>query len=1128
MQRENNSYRLSPSDLVGHLGCRRLTQLSRALADGSIAAPPVYDDPMLEALRERGRRHERAYIDYCARAGARVVDLSECPRSDAFAATNAAMQSGADIIVQGALSSAAWRGYPDVLRRVDQKSRFGAWSYEVLDTKLSREAKAGAVVQIALYSDLLATHQHARPEHMHLVTPGVPFREIAFRVDDFAAYLRWAQRDLTTAVKGAAIDLYPDPVAHCDVCQWSRACEQRRRDDDHLWFVAGIGKSHIRELTEHGISTLAEFAATPVPMPFKPAHGARETYEKLREQARVQYAGRLAGQPVHELLEPQPGLGLASLPAPSPGDIFLDFEGDGFVGEAGLEYLLGYAFTDANGALCYEALWAVQPAEEKAAFERFIDFAIDRLERYPDLHIYHYSQYEPTALKRLMGRYATREPQLDTLLRGGRFVDLLRAVRHGVRCSVESYSIKKLEAFYGFEREAALPDVNRSIARVQAALELGEPLAELAEDCSVVQRYNADDCRSTAALRDWLEELRHQAIEAGADIARPEPKSGETPEDIAEQDRIVAELAARLCDGVPVDTAERTPGQHGRWLLAQCLGWHRREFKANIWEYYRLRDLSADDLADERKAIAGLDLVGEVGATARGIPVHRYRFPPQEADVSVGKTVHSPGGAKLGEVVDISIDDGWIDIKKMKKTAAEHPPAVFEYDLVDTDVLAEAVMRIGEAAANLTDQTLYPAAHALLMRTQLCGGAPFAQDSESIEAAAIRLALSGASGVLPMQGPPGAGKTYVGARMIVALAHAGKRVGVTANSHKVINHLLRESLDAAELAGVDLSCLQKTSEDFEPRDGLEFINDNDTALDSLDHSVDAVGATAWFWAREDAQDSVDVLFVDEAAQMSLANVLAVSHAAPLVVLLGDPQQLEQPSKASHPEGSDASALHHILNGAKTVTPEAGLFLPKTYRLHPDICKFTSELFYENRLNPVRHLDRQVVRGALDGSGLRYLPVAHEGASNCSPEEARAVADLVQVLLHGKPTWTDRHDVKQDLSLDDILIVAPYNAQVAELKRLMPNARIGTVDKFQGQEAPVLIYSMTSSSSSDAPRGMEFLYSLNRLNVATSRAQCMCILVASPALFEPDCRSPWQMQLANALCRYRELATEIAL
>ena len=301
---------------------------------------------------------------------------------------------------------------------------------------------------------------------------------------------------------------------------------------------------------------------------------------------------------------------------------------------------------------------------------------------------------------------------------------------------------------------------------------------------------------------------------------------------------------------------------------------------------------------------------------------------------------------------------------------------------------------------------------------------------------------------------------------------------------------------------------------------------NDEIFAAIGASCQVAAGTAWLWSREDAFEAVDVLFVDEAAQMSLANVLAVSQACTTLVLLGDPQQLEQPMQGSHPDGTGVSALDHILAGKATIDDTEGLFLEETWRLHPDICAFTSELFYEGRLRSHAGLERQSVKSTsrCAGTGLMYLPVAHQGNQSSSPEEADRIRDLVNEILDARSTWVDRHGQERPITLEDILIIAPYNAQVFELQERLAGARIGTVDKFQGQEAPVVIYSLATSSHSDAPRGMEFLYSLNRLNVATSRARCICILVASPALFEPVCRTPHQMQMANAFCRYLELAT----
>jgi hypothetical protein len=759
-----------------------------------------------------------------------------------------------------------------------------------------------------------------------------------------------------------------------------------------------------------------------------------------------------------------------------------------------------------------------------------VDFVSGRLEQYPDRHIYHFAPYEPAALKRLMGRYATREEEIDRFLRSKLFVDLFSVVRNGLRASLESYSIKKLEALYGFSRSVSLKDANLALAKIQAALELGDLELMADNDRSLVAGYNRDDCLSTAALRDWLELQRAGLIARGTQIDRPETEAGDPSEAINEWQARVNDLVERLTRDVPADVSERTPEQHGRWLLAQIVDWHRREDKALWWEHFRLADLSADELLDERAGLAGLEFIGTTGGTRRA-PIDRYRFPPQETELRGGEDLRKCGGDKFGEVVEICLDERWVDIKKRQDCASIHPEAVYAHTVIDTKVLAESLFRIGEhvAAHGIEGEGPYqPARDLLLSMAPRLGGQAIRHAGETVLDTAVRVAPEIESGTFPIQGPPGSGKTHIGARMICALVRAGKSVGVTANSHKVIRNLLDEVIEAAGEMDADIRCIQKPAEVEPDQPRLRFTDDNADLLAAIGTECNVAAGTAWLWARPDAANSVDVLFIDEAAQMSLANVLAVSQAARAVVLLGDPQQLEQPMQGSHPEGTDVSALHHILGGHQTIASDRGLFLEETWRLHPEIFRFTSELFYEGRLQPHAGLELQnlIAEGRIIGTGLRYLPVAHHGNQSSSAEEADCIRDLVSELLTGTPTWMDRDGQESPLTLDDVLIIAPYNAQVFELQDRLPGARIGTVDKFQGQEAPVVIYSMTTSSWADAPRGMEFLYSLNRLNVATSRAKCVCVLVASPSVFEVQCRTPRQMQLANAFARYLELAVHL--
>ena len=473
-------------------------------------------------------------------------------------------------------------------RRVETPSGLGAWSYEALDTKLARETRAGAVLQLCLYSDLLGQAQGVAPEWMYVVVPWSDFEPQRYRFADYGAYFRQVKHGLLASLAaGAAGSTYPDPVAHCDICRWREACDKRRHDDDHLCLVAGISKLQINELRARGIATVQDLAAMKLPLSWKPDRGSAEAIIRVREQARIQYEARQTGERKVEILPVQPGFGLTRLPAPSDGDIFLELEGDPFVGEHGLEYLFGYLFTDENGQTAYKGEWAFSRADEKQAFERFVDFVMARWEAFPDLHIYHYAPYEPGALKRLTGRYASREDEIDRMLRAGLFVDLYQIVRHAVRASVESYSIKHLEPFYGFERDAPLADANAALAILQANLELDDTASIDEDSKSVVIAYNRDDCRAAAGLRDWLESLREQLVAGGTEIPRPAPGDGSPNENVSEWLALIGPIFERLTADVPADPEERDEEQQARWILANLLDYHRREEKSLWWELYR-------------------------------------------------------------------------------------------------------------------------------------------------------------------------------------------------------------------------------------------------------------------------------------------------------------------------------------------------------------------------------------------------------------------------------------------------------------------------------------------------------------------------------------------------------------
>lgn len=1143
---DSGEIRLSAGDLANYLACRHLTGLDLEVALGRRGAPPqpAWRADEVEVLRERGLEHENAYLDHLASGGFSVERLAGDGGADAV---EDAMRRGAGLIVQASLRDGVWFGRADILRRVSGRSRFGDWAYEAVDTKLARETKAGTILQLCLYSDLLRRIQGAAPENMVVVSPGTdpgrPFVPETFRVADFSAYYRLIRGRLEDAVRdgtgeGAAAT-YPEPVPHCDICRWQMHCLHRRRDDDHLSLVADLRRRHRKQFEEWNLGTLEALGSSPAPLP-RPKRGSPAAYETAREQARVQLEGRRREAPYHELLDREAGRGLALLPAPAPGDLFFDIEGARFVGPRGLEYLFGWAETDDDGRAAYRGEWAFDPGGgernavgEQRVFEAFVDLVMKRWERHPDMHIYHFAPYEPSAVKRLTGQFATRSEEVDRMLRAHLFVDLHKVVRQSLRASVEQYSIKALEPFYGFERRVELRTASNHRHRMERLLETGLRTNITDEMRGVVEGYNRDDCVSLIGLRDWLEERRDELTAAGEEVPRPEATPGDASESVAERDERVASLRGRLLAGLPEDPAEHDAEQRAKWILAYLLDWHRREQRASWWEFFRLQETPAPELRDEKKGLAGLTQVGRELRPRARVPTDIYEYEAQDTTVRSGETARLPGGKVLGSVVECDTTRGRIAIKKRRDTAEEHPGTIYAAnEPIGTGILSDSLFRLGERVAKDATRAehRYPAALALLRkRPPRFVNAADATPGNAAETA-IRSVLELDGEVLAIQGPPGTGKTRTGGHMICALVRAGKKVGVTANSHSVIRNLLDAAVREAKRTNLSLRSLQKVSGDPEDTEWpIIQTKDNDEVLEALSSGEASVAAgTAWLWSREDLEGSVDVLFVDEAGQMSLANTLAAAPAAKNLVLLGDPQQLDQPSQGSHPEGTDVSALGHLLGEHRTMPEDRGLFLNKTWRLRPSICDFTSEAFYEDSLGPMPGLERHSLSGAcdLDGYGLYYLPVEHEGNQSASPEEADRTAALVRRLLAGGVSWTNREGATRPLTNDDILIVSPYNAQLAELRRRLPDARIGTVDKFQGQEAPVVFYSMATSSAEDAPRGMDFLYSLNRLNVATSRAQCVTILVLNPRLFEPDCGTPHQMRLANALCRYRELARPI--
>jgi predicted RecB family nuclease len=1093
---------LSPSDLTAYLACPHLTSLSLEVALGARERPHGRE-ALADLVAEKGELHEGRYLEQLRSEGADVVEIGWPDAPDGFeaahAATVAAMRASAAVIYQATFSRDGWRGRADFLIRVDEPSDLGAWSYEPYDTKLARSAKAAAVLQLAWYAAEIAAIQGRLPERLHVV---LGTNEVeSFRPADVDAYLRVAQRRLREHVEERPAT-YPWPCDHCSRCDFNAVCRARWKDDDHLTRVASIRRDQIGKLETVDVTTLTSLAKSAADLRVRRL--APGTLERLRDQAGLQFHRYSTGELRYRLLPPLDRRGLGLLPAPSPGDVFFDMEGDPFFDPAAqLEFLFGVLWREPDGSVTYRPFWAFDPDGEQAAFEAFVDLVSERRREFAEMHVYHYAAYEPSTLARLMGAHATREEEIDELLRGEVLVDLLQVVRQGLRAGVESYGLKEIEQFF-FTRGADVGSGNEAVIEFERWLDDHDP-ARL----DGIAAYNREDCLATLELRDWLLERRPEAEgEHGVAIPFLPPPERKVP---VETDDAPDETA-RLCDALLAATEEGD----GRLLAARLLEYHKREARPAWWWYFRRREMTDEELVDDGEALGCLehDRQEPVDLSLEHPRSHSlawtFTFPAQQHHFDEGKGGEDPQEGGTGWTVT-ALDNatGTVTLSRGKAKRDERlPTSLVPGGPFPTKAQQGALRRF--ASSLLARDGRYPHLELLLRREPPLGGS-LLQCLELAEQRALLDRLDGS--YLVVQGPPGSGKTYRGARLITHLLRQGRKVGVTAQSHKVIHNLLDAVEEAAAEEGLEFRGVKYGDHHYES----EHVKPGDLG-DVLDPEVELVAGTAWLFAREELDGELDTLVVDEAGQYSLADTIACGTSAGRLVLLGDPLQLAQVTQGVHPDGSGASALVHMLGGHETIPPELGVFLEQTRRMHPDVCRFISEAFYEGRLHSI---DACAERTTSDGVGVRWLGVAHEGNRVDSDEEANAIATEIERLLGH--TFRDGGR-ERPLRQTDFMVVAPFNAQVRLLHdRLPTGVEVGTVDKFQGREAAVVFYSMASSSGEDVPRGLDFLLSGNRLNVAVSRAQCLGYVACSPRLLEVDCRTVEHLKLANALCRFVEMA-----
>lgn len=1128
MYLESSQLVFSPSDLTQFMESPFASWMEHlAITNPELLPAPDENDELLNVLHDLGNKHELEVLAGFQAKGLTIANLSK--QLDASQATIDAMKNGVEVIYQAHLELLSFKGFADFLIKTEGKSIFGNYCYEVWDTKLARSVKPCFLVQLCCYAEMLNELQQTGVEQITLVLGSKEQKR--FRLNDYFYFYQNLKLKFLFAHQQFDPAKTPDPAFSKSWGRWSTHAENLLLKADHLIQVATITSGQIKKLTQAGIPTMTALVNSNSKMVkgIKP-----ELFERLKAQARIQKESFGRDTPAYQIIHHENGKkqGLALLPPQSKNDIFFDIEGFP-LDEGGLEYLWGVTYFDEKNERQYIDFWAHDKEQEKAIFKAFITWTYQRWQQDPSMHIYHYASYEITACRKLMSRYGLCEYEVDQLLRNEVFVDLYKIVKGALLIGEPRYSIKNVEHLYRPKRDTEVGSGGDSVVVYERWRE--NPDGDTWQTSKVlhdIRSYNIDDCNSTQELVFWLRDKQESSgigFLGKTELVEPEIK-----EDISERLKLRDNLLERASQ-LKGDGLEQLATVNS--MMAWSMEFHRRESKPVFWRMFDRLGLSDDELFDDLDCLATCQRTDKSPSKptpkARNL-VYEYSFDPDQEFKANAKEYYLLGcetaeGKNIKAAFskeDSDLEHGIIALQI--KSEPDGPITLIPNEYVSPDPIPQAITKQVHAFAKgaLTQAAIidflgkaiprikgHPSGEAIAP-----SHSPNQRLNEMIQAV-INLDNS----YLTIQGPPGSGKTYTAKHLIAELIKQGKKIGISSNSHKAINHLLISTAEYCHKEGITgyFACTRNTDPAI---DELKIrVLDNKGIAGFLQAGC-VVGTTAWGFSRDELENAFDYLFIDEAGQVSVANLIAMSHSTSNIILMGDQMQLGQPSQGSHPEDSGLSILDYLLHSTPTIPDSMGVFLGTTYRMHSAVNQFISEAVYEGKLEAAPENDEQLItipagyQGLLNKeAGIITVPVLHEGNTQASDEEVEKIVALVDELLGRR--FNSKNGAQRIIDWEDILFVAPYNYQVNKLKAALGDkARVGSVDKFQGQEAPVVILSMCASSAHESPRGLKFLLDRNRMNVAVSRAQCMAIIVYSPALLESIPATIEQITMMNMFCQ----------
>ena len=1158
MYKTNGNITYSPTDLMVYMDSPFSSWMARLSVDYPERLEGVEkdQDEMMGLLANKGNEHELLFLDEVKQQyGVDHVAVINPDLATAEEATKEAMKKGYQVIFQAYLKRDEFAGFADFLVRCEGDSGLGDYHYEAWDTKLSKTTKPYFVMQLCCYSWMLEKAQGKLPEEAVVVLGDKT--EDRLRLPAYSSYFNYLKEQFLVTQNNftGEKNTMPDPSLQSNNGVWGSYAKALMEETDSLALVAGMRKTQLKGLHEEGIETLTMLAQTDV-LSIKGI--SPETFEKMKAQADIQLRSKGQDKPLFNVIKQDNGKGLSALPLASAKDIFFDIEGHPLV-DGGLEYLWGASYQDTQAAkgkeYAFKDWWGNTQEQEKIAFENFIDWTYDRWQQDPEMHVYHYASYEITAIRKLSTRNQTRLEEVAELLTAHVFIDLYKVVKNGLLIGEPKYSIKNVEHLYRGKRTTGVANGGESIVfydnwREQGGLDewvnndkgyknwLANPDGfdwsewKALDD---IRSYNIDDCESTLELVDWLRERQVESGVCYKPVDVIETKTAPSDKQLQNKEKREALIARQQALIHRFETDEQLKNDEQAAILIPLLHFYERERKPQTWTYFDRLEKNDDGLFDDDTVVFDVSLLEATYDEEKLLCVGTYNKDQAVRTDKIQAATIEGSEVKATKITFEDINEHLGQVSFVIKTEGEEALQQSTLTLfgdetrIDTSTLENRLCEITEAYFD--NGQLSGALETILNQAnpQFSGDTsplPVTRtrypDDQNYMNAMIGTIASMDHSCLCIQGPPGAGKTFTATHVIAALVTTGKRIGILSNSHAAIMNLLEELprvLPDANLVKVaGYASIKAFKERFPEEEfpNLNYRNGMSFTQKAPYQQYDVIGATVYSLAKQLAYDDpVDYLFVDEASQVALANLIVVTGAANNIILMGDQMQLEQPIQGMHPEPAGKSALEFMLKGQSVIPSDQGVFLERTYRMHPSVCKPLSEIVYEGRLQADKQTTKQSInlsapKLVTQSTGILSIPVRHQYNMQSSVEEVLQVQKIVDELKAG--SFTNNKGHTNAITDDDILIVTPYNMQVNLLKeKLTGNMKIGTIDKFQGQEAPVVIISMAVSDVAESRRGLDFIFDINRLNVAVSRAQALAIIVSNEGLQQCQVSNLRQME-----------------